>query len=270
MPFEHTHLPPSPSYPASPTDIAMDNTQHSSPMDTDFPSPSTAYSPAESQFSTSSLPSSMSSFDLDMDMDMDIDSESMPVSPITPSEIVSPSAAPRVQINSSHSVIIQGCPDAATTNSTTISTPSLLPSRTAPPPTLTSRRAAENTAFREKVRQMALPLAPLVQLTTGDVHPRFPSTLLNFWLLTDHELESLASFYHQRTPCVWTRHYPCPVVWSPSMPLEEKRRKIGKFIGLRGCETPVAAPKSEEQLLEEARQARWREEDEMWRRKLPW
>ena len=53
------------------------------------------------------------------------------------------------------------------------------------------------------------------------------------------------------------------------MPLEEKRRKIGKFIGLRGCETPVAC-KSEEQLLEEARQARWRDEDEMGRRKLPW
>ncbi|KAK8049583.1 hypothetical protein PG994_011313 [Apiospora phragmitis] len=235
----------------------MDNTQHSSPMDTDFPSPSTAYSPAESQFSTSSLPSSMSSFDLEMDLDLD--SEAMPMSPVTASNVTpSPPAPLAAQID--RCTGIHGCQDATAG----IAAPS-----SRPPPTLTSRRAAENTAFREKVRQMALPLAPLVQLTTGDVHPQFPTTLLNFWLLTDHELESLASFYHQRTPCVWTRHYPCPVLWSPSMPLEEKRRKIGKFIGLRGCETPVNS-KSEEQLMEEARQARWRDEEEMWRRKMPW
>ncbi|KAK8056250.1 hypothetical protein PG993_001477 [Apiospora rasikravindrae] len=260
MPFEHTHLPPSPSYPTSPTDMAMENTQHPNSMDTDFPSPSTAYSPAESQFSTSSLPSSISSFDLDMD------SEAMPTSPVMASNAIplSPAflAAP---IN--HSTGIHACQDAAAGIGIGVGIATVSPS--GPPPTLTSRRAAENTAFREKVRQMALPLAPLVQLTTGDVHPRFPATLLNFWLLTDHELESLASFYHQRTPCVWTRHYPCPVAWSPSMPLEEKRRKIGKFIGLRGCETPVSS-KSEEQLMEEARQARWRDEDEMWRRKTPW
>lgn len=265
MPFEHTHLPPSPSYPLSPTDTALDSTQHSSPMDTDFPSSPTVYSPAESQFSTSSLPSSMSSFDLEMEMEMDLDSEVMPVSPAAASSVTtactaySESPASLAQ-TSNNTGTLRGCYDAPTGNAAPLS---------GPPPTLTSRRAAENMAFREKVRQMALPLAPLVQLTTGDVHPRFPATLLNFWLLTDHELESLATFYHQRTPCVWTCHYPCPVVWSPCMPLEEKRRKIGKFIGLRGCETPVSS-KSEEQLMEEARQARWREEDEMWRRKMPW
>ncbi|KAK7908013.1 hypothetical protein PG985_015316 [Apiospora marii] len=266
MPFEHTHLPPSPSsYPPSPTDIAMDSAQHSSPMDTDFPSSPTAYSPAESQFSTSSLPSSMSSFDLEMEVEMDLDSEVMPMSPTAASSVAPACTAPPdspapLAQTSDYSGTLRGCYNAPTGNAAP---------PPGPPPTLTSRRAAENTAFREKVRQMALPLAPLVQLTTGDVHPRFPATLLNFWLLTDHELESLATFYHQRTPCVWTRHYPCPVAWSPSMPLEEKRRKIGKFIGLRGCETPVSS-KSEEQLMEEARQARWREEDEMWRRKMPW
>lgn len=247
----------------------MDSTQHPSPMDTDFPSSPTAYSPAESQFSTSSLPSSMSSFDLEMEMemeiDLDLDSEAMPMSPVTavsvtPACTVPPEALPPLAQMSNTTGTLRGCYDAPTGNAAPSSRP---------PPTLTPRRAAENAAFREKVRQMALPLAPLVQLTTGDVHPRFPESLLNFWLLTDHELESLASFYHQRTPCVWTHHYPCPVAWSPSMPLEEKRRKIGKFIGLRGCETPVSS-KSEEQLMEEARQARWREEDEMWRRKLPW
>jgi hypothetical protein len=123
----------------------------------------------------------------------------------------------------------------------------------------------------KKIREMALPLAPLVQLTTGQIHPSFPSTLLNFWLLTDSELESLAHFYHQRTPCRWTFQYPCPVTWDPSLGLEEKRRRIGKFIGLRGCETPVAKVKGEEEIMEEARGVRERdEEDELWRKKLQW
>lgn len=133
------------------------------------------------------------------------------------------------------------------------------------------RSNGQRPALARKLREMALPLAPLVQLTTGDVHPSFPSTLLGFWLLTDAELESLAHFYHQRTPCRWTYHYPCPVSWDPSLGLEEKRRRIGKFIGLRGCETPVGL-RSEEEIMDEARRAREaaEEEEEVWRRKLPW
>ncbi|KAI1418973.1 hypothetical protein F5Y12DRAFT_780398 [Xylaria sp. FL1777] len=134
---------------------------------------------------------------------------------------------------------------------------------------LGERRAANNAAFKEKLQQMALPLAPLVQLTTGDIHPSFPSTLLKFWLLTDAELEGLAHFYHQRTPCRYTFHYPCPINWSSDMSLEEKRRKIGRFIGLRGCESPIHV-RTEDEIMEDARRARIAEEDEMWRRKLPW
>lgn len=99
---------------------------------------------------------------------------------------------------------------------------------------LSARRADRNPALDTKLRQMALPLAPLVQLTSGQVHPAFPTTLLNFWLLTDEQLDEIAHFYHQRTPCQWTRHYPCPITWSEGLTIEEKRRKIGKFIGLRG------------------------------------
>ncbi|KAI0104788.1 hypothetical protein GGR51DRAFT_219810 [Nemania sp. FL0031] len=132
------------------------------------------------------------------------------------------------------------------------------------------RRAASNAAFKEKLEQMALPLAPLVQLTTGEIHPSFPGTLLNFWLLTDAELEELAHFYHQRTPCRYTFHYPCPINWSSDVPLEEKRRKIGRFIGLRGCESPIRA-QTESQIMEAARRARMvEEEEEIWRRKLHW
>lgn len=97
-----------------------------------------------------------------------------------------------------------------------------------------SRRADRNEALEAKLRQMSLPLAPLVQLTSGQVHPSFPPTLLNFWLLTDAQLDEIAHFYHQRTPCQWTRHYPCPITWEEGLGIEEKRRKIGKFIGLRG------------------------------------
>ncbi|KAK3311264.1 uncharacterized protein B0T15DRAFT_68145 [Chaetomium strumarium] len=151
-----------------------------------------------------------------------------------------------------------------------------------------ARRAARNPAFDAKLSQMALQLAPLVQLTTGAVHRDFPRTLLAFWLLTDEQLNELAHFYHQRTPCHWTAQYPCPVTWPPGLSLEEKRRKLGKFIGLRGCDTPIEAlvagevvqrlQRSEEEIREEAeRRARFgngsgaRDDDvEEVRRKMGW
>ncbi|UKZ46588.1 hypothetical protein TrVGV298_000793 [Trichoderma virens] len=104
------------------------------------------------------------------------------------------------------------------------------------------RRLAKNPELAHKLHQMALPLSPLVQLTTGAVHPHFPRTVLQFWLLTDAQLESLAQFYHQRTPS--------PLV--SAAPLEEKRRKMGRFIGLRGCESPTIVLKSEEQIARDA------------------
>jgi hypothetical protein len=130
-----------------------------------------------------------------------------------------------------------------------------------------SKHTQRSPALQAKICQMALPLAPLVRLTTGDIHPYFPSTLLNFWLLTSDQLDELAHFYHQRTPSVWSAHYPCPVVWGSGLTLEEKRRKIGRFIGLSGCESPV---KTESQILEEARRLRGQQEKEMWNRKLRW
>lgn len=105
---------------------------------------------------------------------------------------------------------------------------------TKPSHPLRRRRTGRNPVLEAKLRQMALPLAPLVQLTTGQVHPDFPSMLVNYWLLTGAQMDSLAEFYHQRIPCEWTRHYPCPITWGEALTLEEKRRKIGKFIGLRG------------------------------------
>ncbi|KAF8856980.1 hypothetical protein BDZ45DRAFT_593384 [Acephala macrosclerotiorum] len=133
-----------------------------------------------------------------------------------------------------------------------------------------STKQASNPILAAKIQQMALPLAPLVRLTTGEIHPSFPPTLLNFWLLTSTQLDDLAHFYHQRTPSVYTRHYPCPVdrEWRVDATLEEKRRRIGRFIGLRGCESPVG---EEREIEREVMERRWRdEEEEMFKRKMRW
>lgn len=124
-----------------------------------------------------------------------------------------------------------------------------------------------NPEFAKKLKQMSLELHPLVRITTGTKHPSFPKTVLNFWLLTSDELDELAHFYHQRTPSGWSSHYPCPVTWGSNLTLEEKRRKIGRFIGLKGCESPV---RTEEEILEDLRQQRKDEEEDVWRSKLRW
>ncbi|KAK4042113.1 hypothetical protein C8A01DRAFT_33877 [Parachaetomium inaequale] len=168
---------------------------------------------------------------------------------------------------------------------TTTSTTTPNNTTTTSTPTFSTRRAALNPAFRTKLTQMSLQLAPLVQLTTGAIHPSFPRTLLAFWLLTDDQLDALAHFYHQRTPCQWTRQYPCPVSWPAGLSIEEKRRKLGRFIGLRGCETPIGEVlagsgivevlgRTEEEILEGARRARGEGEGEDGveevRRKMGW
>ncbi|KAI4136193.1 MAG: hypothetical protein LQ341_005795 [Variospora aurantia] len=83
--------------------------------------------------------------------------------------------------------------------------------------------------------------------------------MLHYNLLTEDQLNELAHHYHQRTPSQWSLCYPLPVVgrWhvaddnnSSSAPpgrgqgqgvarLEDKRRRFGRFVGLRGCESPV-------------------------------
>ncbi|KAL8387660.1 hypothetical protein RB595_009757 [Gaeumannomyces hyphopodioides] len=157
----------------------------------------------------------------------------------------SPVEAQTAQDPSSTAAAVAATSCTTTTTSTSTSTITTTTS-------MSERRSAGNPALARKLEQMALPLAPLVQMTTGHVHPAFPGTLLHFWLLTDAQLESLAHFYHQRTPSVWTAQYPCPVRWGPHLTLEEKRRKMGMFIGLRGCESPIV-PTAAEDLLDEAR-----------------
>lgn len=67
---------------------------------------------------------------------------------------------------------------------------------------------------------------------------------------------------------MYSRHYPCPIQWRCDAGLEEKRRRIGRFIGLRGCESPVRM-QSEEEIMREVRDALNRTEDmEAFRRKM--
>ncbi|ETS86598.1 hypothetical protein PFICI_00426 [Pestalotiopsis fici W106-1] len=259
----------------------IENQIATSPIDTDFSVPTT---PVDSVFSHSSVSSSSSS-------PMDISfTDSFPRECSTSSNGNDSMATPTNPIVSPTAACFNTQPVIATLQNSCSSSSALpIPGPThlaQPSQTFSAHRLSslhdqplsghsssikkQNPAFAKKLQEMALPLAPLVQLTTGLVHPSFPSTLLRFWLLTDAELEGLAHFYHQRTPCRWTFHYPCPVAWETGLALEEKRRRIGKFIGLRGCETPVRV-RSEDEIMEEARRAREREdEDEVWRRKLHW
>ncbi|EGP87303.1 uncharacterized protein MYCGRDRAFT_19289, partial [Zymoseptoria tritici IPO323] len=102
----------------------------------------------------------------------------------------------------------------------------------------------------KKIATLQLRLAPLVPLPTGPPHPAFPKTLMAFHLLTEEELDSIAHYYHQSTPGIWTHQYPATMNWDKDFlaaakpPTAEEirgmsRRKVGKFIGLVGMETPV-------------------------------
>ncbi|KAI4206588.1 MAG: hypothetical protein LQ348_000910, partial [Seirophora lacunosa] len=121
--------------------------------------------------------------------------------------------------------------------------------------------------YRRKLAHLCTPLAPLLSITSGTAHPAFPRTMLHYNLLTEDQLNELAHHYHQRTPSQWSLCYPLPVVgrwhadndaaaaaiaappaWQgqaqghgqqASHRLEAKRRRFGRFVGLRGCESPV-------------------------------
>lgn len=127
----------------------------------------------------------------------------------------------------------------------------------------------ENPALAAKIAQMATPLRPLVRVTNGQQHPSFPLTVLNFHLLTSEQCDELAHHFHQRTPCEWTGMYPMRIEWRNDAPLDQKRRRIGRFIGLRGCESPLVV-KTEEEIERDARRARDRDDDEIMKRKLRW
>jgi hypothetical protein len=107
---------------------------------------------------------------------------------------------------------------------------------------------------------MRLQIAPIVHVHNGLPHPDFPKTILQLFLLTEDQLDSLAHYYSQITPDAYTFMYPQTMSWDQEFlrrrgenertgdeefsltdldRLAIKRRKFAKFIGMRGAETPT-------------------------------
>ena len=106
---------------------------------------------------------------------------------------------------------------------------------------VTSKSPSSNTILlRRHIEHLGLSLHPLLAIDTGNPHKIFPKTLLHYHILTDEQLDSLAHFYHQSTPSEFSLAYPAPIVyrWSKKADIEDKRRRFGRFVGLRGCESP--------------------------------
>lgn len=139
----------------------------------------------------------------------------------------------------------------------------------------TSSGRVTSLQFRRHVAHLASPLHPLLSVSTGKPHPAFPKTLLSFHLLTELQLDDLAHFYHQRTPSGLSFEYPAPVVtrWTRDSAIQDKRRRFGRFVGLRGCDSPGVEKSPEEIDVEKWIQERIRDglkrerELEAWRSK---
>ncbi|PYH94798.1 hypothetical protein BO71DRAFT_303386, partial [Aspergillus ellipticus CBS 707.79] len=99
--------------------------------------------------------------------------------------------------------------------------------------------------FHPTLTHLQTKLYPLVSTTTGLPHPDFPASLLNFHLLTSAQLDNLATHFHQVSPPSHaTSLYPITIPpWvgadAVEVDLVTKRRRFGRFIGLRGCESPL-------------------------------
>ncbi|GFF41290.1 hypothetical protein IFM58399_06213 [Aspergillus lentulus] len=135
----------------------------------------------------------------------------------------------------------------------TNSTPSRSTPKSSHPPSQAESKPAKrpkkvHPSFQPILRHLRTPLCPLISSTTGQQHPAFPKTLLAYHLLTSRQLDDLARHFHQVWPSVEaTRAYPVSIpAWigtqgEKSVDLQTKRRRFGRFIGLRGCESPTVS-----------------------------
>ena len=118
----------------------------------------------------------------------------------------------------------------------------------------------EQNSFNEKLEALMHELMPLFNVETGESHPEFPRCVIHFWLLDNEQLDSLMEFYHQKPgTSYWKDHYPKSVGWEENLSLARKRRRFGRFIGLRGCESPVVGSFPKEQWLEPESHNHWLE-----------
>lgn len=119
---------------------------------------------------------------------------------------------------------------------------------------------SRNHEIRARVAHLSRPLVPLVSVRDGRSHPAFPTSILQYQLLTHEQLDGLARWYHQTGDAGEERWlYPKPIspgkAWigeeettDTVVDLQTKRRRWGRFIGLRGCETPEGDDESIEEM----------------------
>ncbi|OJJ88827.1 uncharacterized protein ASPGLDRAFT_747455 [Aspergillus glaucus CBS 516.65] len=142
-------------------------------------------------------------------------------------------------------------PSTLTSSAASIKTPKATTTTTTP---ITPTNNITTINLDTVIAHLRTTLHPLVSATTGLQHPYFPRTLLSYHLLTSAQLDELARHYHQVTPPVpGTFSYPVNIpAWVDAhahphgneymmdeVNLKTKRRRFGRFIGLRGCESPI-------------------------------
>lgn len=116
--------------------------------------------------------------------------------------------------------------------------------------------ANRNPQLKDKISQMRLTIAPIVHVESGLPPPHFPSTMLQLFLLTEDQLDSMAHYYSQITPTCFTHMYPQTMNWNKPLlakcersepenlrlsdyeRLKIKMRMFARFIGMKGAETP--------------------------------
>jgi hypothetical protein len=135
-----------------------------------------------------------------------------------------------------------------------------------------------NPDLAEKISQMRLTIAPIVHVETGRPAPDFPHTMLDLFLLTETQLDALATYYHQTSLTDLTHQYPQTMNWAQpflehddALPencrlgelerLKVKMRMFARFIGMRGADTPRWEYERQVQILQNKIQRSVQEEE---------
>jgi len=152
-----------------------------------------------------------------------------------------------------------------------------------PKSNMDSIKRRNNPTLQEKIEQLRFPILPIYQLPCNDPHPKYPKSLLEFWLLSEDDCDSIARYYHQLSPTSqWHNLYPSNMNWDcdflakpdPQTMDEEdmqaclneedrvwlKKRMVGKFIGFPWCRTPIAEVRKRISCLEERIERKLRKE----------
>ena len=119
--------------------------------------------------------------------------------------------------------------------------------------------SAKKDHLAARIAHLKLRLAPLVPLPTGSPHPDFPRTLLDYHLLSEGQLDAIASYYHQSTPSIYTHQYPACMNWDKEM-LAKRRASVAQHLqsasqvkSNQWWETLLAAEEAENMVMAKRR-----------------